>query len=50
MQHLMRSGREVIIYAGAFDDPLGVTPDRHVHWASRANWYVHGKGLFVEDE
>jgi hypothetical protein len=49
MPHLTRSGREAIIHAGAFDNPLGATPDRHVHWASRADWYCHGEGLVVED-
>jgi hypothetical protein len=49
MPHLTRSGREAIVHAGAFDEPLGATPDRHVHWASRAQWYVHGDGLPVED-
>jgi hypothetical protein len=24
-------------------------PDRHVHWTSRADWYVHGDELRVED-
>jgi hypothetical protein len=50
MPHLTRSGREAIIHAGAFDDPLGAAPDRHLHWASRADWYVHGEGLVVEDK
>jgi hypothetical protein len=49
MPHLTRSGREAIIPAGGFDDPLGAAPDRHVHWASRADWYVHGDGLRQED-
>jgi hypothetical protein len=49
MPHLTRSGRETIIHAGAFDDPLGAAPDRHVHWASRANWYRHGDELLVEE-
>jgi hypothetical protein len=49
MPHLTRSGREAIIHAGAFDDPLGAAPDRHVHWASRANWYHHGEELLVEE-
>jgi hypothetical protein len=35
MPHLTRSGREAIIPAGGFDEPLGTAPDRHVHWASR---------------
>ncbi|MGJ5175713.1 GFA family protein [Bradyrhizobium oligotrophicum] len=49
MPHLTRSGREAIIPAGSFDQPLGTAPDRHVHWASRADWYVQGDGLRVED-
>jgi hypothetical protein len=49
MPHLTRSGREAIVPAGSFDEPLGVTPDRHVHWASRADRYVHGDGLRVEE-
>ena len=49
MPHLTRSGREAIIHAGAFDDPLGASPDRHVHWVSRADWYRHGEGLVVEE-
>lgn len=24
-------------------------PDRYVQWTSRAEWYVHGDGLPVED-
>lgn len=49
MPHLTRSGREAIIHAGAFDERLGASPDRHVHWASRAEWYVHGNEIPVED-
>ena len=49
MPHLTRSGREAIIHAGAFDAPLGAAPYRHVHWASRANWYRHGEELLVEE-
>ena len=49
MPHLTRSGREAIVHAGAFDEPLGSAPDRHVHWSSRADWYIHGDGLPVED-
>jgi hypothetical protein len=49
MPHLTRSGREAIIHAGAFDEPLGAVPDRHVQWASRADWYLHGGGLAIED-
>jgi hypothetical protein len=49
MPHLTRSGREAIIPAGSFDQQLGVAPDRHVHFASRADWYVHGEALLVEE-
>jgi len=49
MPHLTRSGGEAIVPAGAFDEPLRVAPDRHVQWASRADWYVHGDGLLVQD-
>src|SRR3981189_2504859 len=45
MPHLTRSGREAIVPAGGFDQPLGTAPDRHVHWSSRADWYVHGDEL-----
>ena len=49
MPHLTRSGREAIVHAGAFDEPLGAAPDRHAQWSSRADWYVHGEGLAVEE-
>ncbi len=49
MPHVTRSGREAIIHAGAFDEPLGATPDGHVQWSSRAEWYVDGDGLPVQD-
>ncbi|BAM92716.1 hypothetical protein S58_67490 [Bradyrhizobium oligotrophicum S58] len=49
LPHLTRSGREAIIPAGGFDQPLGAAPDRHVHWATRADWYVHGERLLIED-
>jgi hypothetical protein len=49
MPHLTRSGPEAIVPAGGFDQPLGVAPDRHAHWSSRADWYVHGEGLPVQD-
>jgi hypothetical protein len=45
MPHLTRSGREVFVHAGGFDEPLGAVPDRQVHWSSRADWYVLGDGL-----
>jgi hypothetical protein len=49
MPHLTRSGREAIVHAGSFDEALGAAPERHVHWSSRADWYVHGEGLTVEE-
>jgi hypothetical protein len=49
LPHLTRSGREAIVHAGSFDELLGETPDRHVHWSSRADWYVHGDGLPMQD-
>jgi hypothetical protein len=49
LPHPTRSGREVIIPAGAFDDELAVNPDRHVHWASRADWDADGNLLPRDD-
>jgi hypothetical protein len=49
MPHVTRSGREAIVRAGSVDEPLGAVPDRHAHWSSRADWYLHGHGLLVED-
>jgi hypothetical protein len=49
LPHATRSGREVIIPAGALDgDPIS-KPDRHLHWGSRAPWYVDGNGLPEEE-
>src|SRR5947209_4447889 len=49
LPHLTRSGRQMIIPAGTFDEPLETSPDRHVHWRSRANWYEHGERLPTSD-
>jgi hypothetical protein len=49
LPHLTRSGREVIIPAGAFDDELGVKPQWHTQWASRADWYADASQLPKED-
>ena len=49
LPHLTRSGAKVIIPAGAFDDPLNASPDRHMHWASRANWFAFGNNLPASD-
>jgi hypothetical protein len=48
LPHLTRSGREAILPVGAFDDELTVKPERHMHWGSRAAWYVHGNELPYE--
>lgn len=38
MPHATRSGREVIIPAGALDDDPGARPSAALHWRSRAAW------------
>jgi hypothetical protein len=38
LPHATRSGREIIIPAGSFDDNPGVKPSIHLHWGSRAGW------------
>jgi hypothetical protein len=40
LPHLTRSGREVILPAGSFDEDPGVTPSAHVFWESRATWFA----------
>jgi hypothetical protein len=46
---------EVIVKASALrwlrgeESVARFAPDRHVHWASRADWYAHGDGLLLED-
>jgi hypothetical protein len=47
--HLTRSGREAIVLAGGFDEPLGAAPGRNAHWSSRADWYVREDRLLVQD-
>lgn len=49
LPHATRSGRHVIVPAGALDDPLPTTPERHEHWRSRAGWYAHGDQLPSSD-
>jgi len=49
LPHLTRSGRQAIVPAGSIDDVLGVKPDRHMQWASRAGWYAHGENLPTEE-
>ena len=38
LPHLTRSGREVILPAGSFDDDPGVRSSGHAFWESRAAW------------
>jgi len=45
LPHPTRGGREVIVPAGAFDGALGVEPERHMQWASRADWFIEGAEL-----
>ncbi len=49
LPHLTRSGREAIVPAGTFDDALGIMPERHMQWASRADWYGDAAELPKED-
>jgi hypothetical protein len=49
LPHATRSGREIIIPAGSIDDDLGVKPERHVYWSSRADWYIHGNELPTQE-
>lgn len=49
LPHATRSGRQVIVPAGSFDELLGTAPDRHAQWGSRANWYRHGDRLPTSD-
>ena len=42
LPHPTRSGREVIVPAGALDDPLPHAPTRRAHWESRAGWIAEG--------
>jgi len=47
---LTRSGREAIDPLEASTSRSAPPPTgRHVHWSSRADWYVHGDGLLVEE-
>ena len=45
LPHATRSGRQIIVPAGSFDEPLNTVPNRHAHWQSRADWYQHGDQL-----
>lgn len=41
---LTKNGRSWVVPAGTLDGDPGMKPERSVHWASRADWYV-----FVHD-
>lgn len=45
LPHTTRSGREVIVPAGSFDEDPQVQPSQNVCWSSRAPWYRHGGDL-----
>jgi len=46
LPHATRSGRELIVPAGALDGGLHHGPTRRAHWASRASWLAeHEDGL-----
>jgi hypothetical protein len=49
LPHPTRGDTEVIVPAGAFDGALGVEPERHMQWASRADWYIEGAELPKEE-
>jgi hypothetical protein len=40
MPWLSRNGKYVLVPAGTLDDDPGLTPERNIHWASRAPWYL----------
>jgi hypothetical protein len=50
LPHFTRSGREVVVPAGALDTPPEVTPDRNIFWQSRASWSCGGVSLPCHDE
>lgn len=45
LPHLTRSGRQAIVPAGSLDEGPEGSPERHIHWGSRAPWYASGEGL-----
>lgn len=47
---LSRNGKGVLVPAGSLDDDPGLKPERNVHWASRAPWYVAVGDLPTFDE
>ena len=50
LPHFTRSGRQVIIPGGSFDDDPGVIATLHEGWASRAPWYRHGSEIPTDEE
>jgi hypothetical protein len=49
LPHATRSGREIIIPAGSFDDDPGVKPSIHLHWGSRAAWATSDSEILKSD-
>ena len=50
LPHFTRSGRQVIIPGGSFDDDPGVTASLHECWSSRAPWYRHGSDIPTDED
>jgi hypothetical protein len=50
MPWVSRNGRYVLVPAGTLDDDPGCSPDRNIHWASRAPWYNDVSELPCFDE
>ena len=49
LPHLTRSGREIVIPAGSFDEEPGVSPSSDVDWSSRAAWANPSAALPKQD-
>jgi hypothetical protein len=47
--HATRSGREIIIPAGSFDNDPGAKPSMRTSWGSRAEWTVSDSELPKSD-
>ncbi len=45
-----RNGKGYLVPAGALDEDPGSRPDKNLHWASRASWFVEPGGLPSHDE
>ena len=43
--HPTRDGIFIIVPVGALDGSLGVAPDHHMHWESRADWYEQSEQM-----